>query len=714
MLNLSDFDSETSSDDFEIINEETTPTKDDRFHICKTFLVKEQKYAYNLDLFLKNFFSLFKDGTNNNRFEFGFFVEQLEKIFFVVKKMLISSSNLIHNLEFKILVWNYKSDIGDLLVSNKSELKHYLTYLQTIKEATNLFLKCRKNDDFNRFVIKSEKEQQIRFEELFQKPVSYMHSHRDLIKKFLEFTDQNSSDYKILTNYLQTIEDMFQEAKKKTLSNKNERQIQQQTILENLEKKFVGKVPIVQKDRRLIYEGSVMKISRRRSQKRYLILLNDLLLVSSPHTVRKNKLSLHRMINLEQLKITDLPDTVDSKNSFSFQSVGKSFTVYTEDSKTKQKWIQLLNQEILHMRQLKNIRDEDVSEAPIWQRDSETKNCPICTLKFNVRRRKHHCRSCGNIVCAKCSPYKFLLSHVSNKPVRVSNNIKNNKIKESKKKKKKNNNKILNQTTIQDENTPKFDNQEKILKKKKNIKLVDQEQKNETKTNINNENTSRIDRESTKENTEINYSRSKNNTNKKNDYDDDNDNNDDDDNEDINTKKKENNALINDLFSELQSTQRNETFKENGMVQLEEIFQTSQQTKEQNSFEILQPDVEILPGLFQSGYMNSTNYKNQTNLTKNQLKKNNQPIMSVGNLINFGFESDSEDEDSGLNDDDEYKKEKKHDILINEIEVEDNFLTFLPFELYDHELNHLNDPYSETNSDYSSNSNLSSSEDVND
>ena len=40
-----------------------------------------------------------------------------------------------------------------------------------------------------------------------------------------------------------------------------------------------------------------------------------------------------------------------------------------------------------------------------WIADSEVKFCPICKKPFNVARRRHHCRLCGGIMCAKCSTF---------------------------------------------------------------------------------------------------------------------------------------------------------------------------------------------------------------------------------------------------------------------------------------------------------------------
>ncbi|KDO19256.1 hypothetical protein SPRG_15037 [Saprolegnia parasitica CBS 223.65] len=40
-----------------------------------------------------------------------------------------------------------------------------------------------------------------------------------------------------------------------------------------------------------------------------------------------------------------------------------------------------------------------------WVRDEDRKTCSVCMRNFMFRRR-HHCRQCGEVVCASCAPYR--------------------------------------------------------------------------------------------------------------------------------------------------------------------------------------------------------------------------------------------------------------------------------------------------------------------
>lgn len=46
---------------------------------------------------------------------------------------------------------------------------------------------------------------------------------------------------------------------------------------------------------------------------------------------------------------------------------------------------------------------------PQWQHDSEVSKCPICGTSFSFWYRKHHCRKCGRVVCASCSPHRITI-----------------------------------------------------------------------------------------------------------------------------------------------------------------------------------------------------------------------------------------------------------------------------------------------------------------
>ena len=58
-----------------------------------------------------------------------------------------------------------------------------------------------------------------------------------------------------------------------------------------------------------------------------------------------------------------------------------------------------------------------VSAEPAW---SEGDCCMACGCRFGLATRRHHCRHCGRLLCAKCSDKDVpILKFSLNKPVRV-------------------------------------------------------------------------------------------------------------------------------------------------------------------------------------------------------------------------------------------------------------------------------------------------------
>ncbi|KAL5119420.1 hypothetical protein ACEQ8H_002689 [Pleosporales sp. CAS-2024a] len=54
-------------------------------------------------------------------------------------------------------------------------------------------------------------------------------------------------------------------------------------------------------------------------------------------------------------------------------------------------------------------RRESDLVLPPWQPDTDVSQCPVCSRSFHFLYRKHHCRKCGRVVCAACSPHRITI-----------------------------------------------------------------------------------------------------------------------------------------------------------------------------------------------------------------------------------------------------------------------------------------------------------------
>ena len=53
-----------------------------------------------------------------------------------------------------------------------------------------------------------------------------------------------------------------------------------------------------------------------------------------------------------------------------------------------------------------------VATRPQWQDDDAGEVCARCALAFSFFNRRHHCRSCGKLVCAGCSAQRRTLTYL--------------------------------------------------------------------------------------------------------------------------------------------------------------------------------------------------------------------------------------------------------------------------------------------------------------
>ncbi|KAE9551496.1 hypothetical protein FO519_005290 [Halicephalobus sp. NKZ332] len=166
----------------------------------------------------------------------------------------------------------------------------------------------------------------------------------------------------------------------------------------------------------LVGEGVLMKACRKKPKPRQFFLFNDLLVYGSI-LISKKRYHKQRTIPLEQVQLTDIKDDGNIKHAWQIMTRGKSFTVYAATEMEKQEWMLHINRCVHEV--IKNGKRPASDHAAVWIPDSEAAECMCCHAStFTVINRRHHCRSCGNVICGNCSTHKLLLP-VNKHPVRV-------------------------------------------------------------------------------------------------------------------------------------------------------------------------------------------------------------------------------------------------------------------------------------------------------
>ncbi|XP_066925780.1 pleckstrin homology domain-containing family F member 2-like [Clytia hemisphaerica] len=175
---------------------------------------------------------------------------------------------------------------------------------------------------------------------------------------------------------------------------------------------------LVSVGRVLVGEGVLTKLCRKKPKPRQFFLFNDIL-VYGTILISKKKYANQHIIPLQEVKIITLEDDGNFKNGWQIISPSKSFAVYAATPTEKAEWMAHINKCINDLLK-KTGKKPSGEEAAVWVPDQSANVCMLCQkTKFTTIVRKHHCRRCGSVVCGNCSSKRFLIPHISSKPVRV-------------------------------------------------------------------------------------------------------------------------------------------------------------------------------------------------------------------------------------------------------------------------------------------------------
>lgn len=188
--------------------------------------------------------------------------------------------------------------------------------------------------------------------------------------------------------------------------------------------RFAGNVDIVDPNRYLVREGLLYKVCRDGAKPYYFFLFNDAIVYSRPSGKR---LKFHGSLPLQTVTIrrvdpADLarlnPDGREDlaalfRRAFTLSSKKKSFTVLVPEGEDLDGWLGDANALAASMRL--TLRVAMPSQAPVWTPDGGTVDCSRCKGPFTTFNRRHHCRSCGALVCGKCSPSRRVVPQLGSK-----------------------------------------------------------------------------------------------------------------------------------------------------------------------------------------------------------------------------------------------------------------------------------------------------------
>ncbi|MFH4975765.1 hypothetical protein AB6A40_002474 [Gnathostoma spinigerum] len=168
----------------------------------------------------------------------------------------------------------------------------------------------------------------------------------------------------------------------------------------------------------LVGEGVLVKMCRKKPKPRQFFLFNDILVYGNI-LISKKRYNKQRIIPLEEIQLEDLPDDGKMKNGWLIKTRSKSFAVFAATNSEKKEWMVHIDR-CVHDILTKGGKKAATDHAAVWIPDCEATKCMACErTEFTVLQRRHHCRSCGNVVCSGCSSHNFRLPGLGKRPVRV-------------------------------------------------------------------------------------------------------------------------------------------------------------------------------------------------------------------------------------------------------------------------------------------------------
>ncbi|EMP32312.1 FYVE, RhoGEF and PH domain-containing protein 2 [Chelonia mydas] len=197
---------------------------------------------------------------------------------------------------------------------------------------------------------------------------------------------------------------------------------------------------IVDPSNELIKEGPIQKISFRNNttSEKYLFLFNNMLLYCVPKVIQVGaEFQVRWRIDVEGMKVRILKD-VEFPHSFLVSGKQLSLELQARSQEEMNAWMKAF-QDAIAKKEKQNesfktavhgpdgevqefaVKSEQLGRrAPQWVRDKLVTMCMRCKEPFNaITRRRHPCRACGYVVCARCSDYRAPLQYDRNRPNRV-------------------------------------------------------------------------------------------------------------------------------------------------------------------------------------------------------------------------------------------------------------------------------------------------------
>ncbi|XP_053576728.1 FYVE, RhoGEF and PH domain-containing protein 3 [Bombina bombina] len=347
--------------------------------------------------------------------------------------------------------WDTNPRIGDILQKLAPFLKMYGEYVKNFDKAMDMVNTwTQRSATFKEVIHTIQKEDvcgNLTLQHHMLEPVQRIPRYELLLKDYLKKLPEDSPDRKDSEKSLELISTAANH------SNAAIRKMEKMNKLLEVYERLGGEEDIVNPANELIKEGHIQKLSAKNgtTQDRYLYLFNSMLLYCVPKLrLMGQKFSVREKIDIAGIQVQDI---VKPNTSRTFLITGKtrSLELQARTEEEKKDWIQVIQATFEKHKQNSETfkafnssfsrEDEHCPDSPLAtpssfestpgsdscsspggadtsrksskiKRDKEKQSCKWCGESFNsITKRRHHCKQCGAVICAKCSEFKLLVEN---------------------------------------------------------------------------------------------------------------------------------------------------------------------------------------------------------------------------------------------------------------------------------------------------------------
>ncbi|EDQ86383.1 uncharacterized protein MONBRDRAFT_28358 [Monosiga brevicollis MX1] len=385
----------------------------------------EESYVRSLSIVV----DVYKPRMTTTEFNLEVPVHVVKDIFSNIDRIRNTHQRFLKVLRERVAEWEHNDTIADIYLKFAPQLSVYTHYSTNFDKASRLLDEWTKKSPLMASVLAEcnalPESARLGLGAFLLEPIQRLPRFKLLLSDYIKYTPEDHPDYEPAKEALQKILNIASHVNEKIRQTENDIKIKQ---LERM----IPSINVVKPGRMVLKEGQLMKMCRKGPQPRVVILFSDMLLYAQEQTGLVTTYVAPKTISLREMQVRAkrLPEGL-----YGVEVKGKqrAFYLCSEEESEQRIWVaeiqKAIEQLLASRRERSNRRGSEsrpasrgsnfAVEAPIWIPDHDVSMCMVCTYEFNMIRRRHHCRSCGKVVCGSCSGHQLQLAYLSHEYGRV-------------------------------------------------------------------------------------------------------------------------------------------------------------------------------------------------------------------------------------------------------------------------------------------------------